>query len=386
MTKRRYSAAMFASIVLLGGIGAIVWKEASWTEPLCLAPDPAQNEAYASYRYGEPDTIHVGTQPLYSPTGLIAEAMRHDRILEEDLRKLGLKIEFHPFLTGYDVNHFLSRGDLQTGISGDMPTLTIAATSKVVIPVKVQDGLTWLVGKRPFLLKSLKDERIGYADGSNAHFTLLSLLSSAGLSEADVELVPMPVYDMPDALTSGAIYAFAAWEPTPTIAEMNYGLPRCFGVPSSGYMYFRKDFADKRPEAVRRIVAATARAIHWLRADKANCLRANEWNSKTALILTNKTDPLSEEENVSIARGDILRNGLAVSHGISKEELSQDSRLGKEFSFLRSIGKVPADISWKKVRDSFDETILDEVLGRSREYRIEESRYVIEPEIGRRKL
>ncbi len=121
MTKRTYSALVLALIALLGGISVILWEEASKTEPSDLAPDAAQNEVYASYEYEERNTIYVGTQPLYSPTGLIPEAMRHDGILEEDLRGLGLNITFPPFLKGYDVNHFLSRGHPQVGIGGDMP-------------------------------------------------------------------------------------------------------------------------------------------------------------------------------------------------------------------------------------------------------------------------
>ncbi len=366
MTKKTYGALALISIVLLGGIGVILWKEASKTEAPDLVLDPALNEAYASYGYEEGNTIYIGTQPLYSPTGLISEAMRHDRILEEDLQELGLKIKFHPFLKGYDVNYFLSRGLLQAGIGGDMPTLTIAATSEVVIAVKVQDGLTWLVGKQPFLLKDLKGKRIGYARGSNAHFTLLNLLASAGLSEADVKLVPMSVNDMPDALESGSIATFAAWEPTPSIAEMKHGSARRFGAPSSGYLYFRKDFAQKRPEVMRAIVAAAARSIAWLQADRANRLIASDWNLATANVLTRNTYPLSKEEDVTVAERDILFSVMAMTGGISDDDLSPEGRLAKEFAFLKDIGMIEAGVTWEKVRDSFDPKILDRILADSR--------------------
>lgn len=231
MIKRRYIILAFASLVLIGGICAILWEGAVKTGSPELGIDPAQNAAYASYEYGEPNTIYVRTQPLLSPTGLITEVMWHDRILEAGILEIGFTIKFYPYFKGYDVNHFLSNGDLQGGIGGDMPTLTVAATSEVVIAVKVQNSLTWLVGRRPFLLKELKGERIGYAYGSNTHFMLLSLLSSGGLSDGDVHLIPIPVRDMPDAMERMAIYFFAAGEPIPSIAELKYGFTRCFGIP-----------------------------------------------------------------------------------------------------------------------------------------------------------
>jgi ABC-type taurine transport system substrate-binding protein len=328
-----------------------------------LLLDPAENPLYAGYEFGVSNTIYVGTQPLFSPTGLISEAMRHDLILEEDLRGLGLEIKFHPFLKGYDVNHFLNRGQLQAGIGGDMPTLTIAAASEVVIPVKIQDGQTWLMAKQSFLLKELKGKRIGYAVGSNAHYMLLNLLASAGLSVADVKLVSMPVNDMPDALERGIVAAFAAWEPIPSIAEMKFGFSRGFAAPSSGYMYFTKVFARNRPEAMRAIVASAARSIAWLRADKINRLLASDWNIVIANVLTNTTYPLSKEEDVSVAERDLMFSFMDMTGGVSDVNLSQDGRLAKEFFFLKDIGKIDEGISWEKVSDSFDPKILDEILG-----------------------
>lgn len=360
MTKRMYIALAFVLAVLTGGV--VVYDDGYAPARTDLHLDTAENPFYAGYEFGAPDTIHIGTQPLFSPTGLISEAMRHDLVLEEDLRELGLKIQFHSFLKGHDVNSFLSRELLQAGIGGDMPTLTIAAASGVVIPVKVQNGVTWLMANQSFLLKELKGERIGYAVGSNAHFALLNQLASAGLSEADVKLVPMSVNNMPDALESGDIAAFAAWEPTPSIAEMKYGSIRCFSATSSGYLYFEKNFAKKRPKAMRAIVAATARSIAWLRADKANRLLASEWNVATANVLTNNNYPLSKEENVSIAERDLLFSFMAVTGGVADEDLSPKGKLTKEFAFLKNIGKIEAGIPWEKVRDSFDPKILNEIL------------------------
>jgi ABC-type nitrate/sulfonate/bicarbonate transport system substrate-binding protein len=382
MTRRTYIVWALSTLVLLGGSGVILRQKADNTAPHEPDPGPAQNAIYAAYKYEDHNTINVGTQPLFSPTGLISEAMQNDLILEEELRVLDLRIRFHPFLKGYDVNYFLSRGFLQVGIGGDMPTLTIAATSEVVIALRVQNGLTWLVGKQPFLLRDLKGKRIGYANGSNAHFMLLNLLSSVGLSQTDVYLVPMSVGQMPGALAKGGIDVFAAWEPAPSIAKKKYGFVRSFGAQSSGYMYFGKDFADKHPKAARAIVAAATRAIAWLGSGKANRLIASQWKIATANVLTNSLYPISTEEDVEIAEEDFLFSDLTITSGISDDELSPAGRLAKEYAFLQDIGKIEADIPWEKVRDSFNRTIFDGIPRKSREYRYNMAQRVTEPDTG----
>ncbi len=117
---------------------------------------------------------------------------------------------------------------------------------------------------RPLRL-TFRGRRIGYAFGSNAHYALLNTLTSAGLDESMLTLVPMEVTEMPKALHEGKIDAFAAWEPTPFITVKQY--PETVIIHkslSSGYMYFKREFFDKHPEIVRLFLAAEIRAINWM--------------------------------------------------------------------------------------------------------------------------
>ena len=338
------------------------------------------DRVYETYLYGVPNTIYVGTQPLYAPTGLITEAMRRDPVLNEELQKLGLKIAFYPFMKGADVNTRLLQGHLQAGVGGDMPTLTAAATTHMVIPVRIQSGPTWLVTRTTVLLKDLKGKRIAYAKGSNAHFMLLNLLSSKEVSQNDVELVPMDVDLMIPALQNRSISAFAAWEPTSTIAREKYGFVTSFGGPSSGYMYFRADFAEQHPAALRQIVAAVARANRWLRArgDK-NSTTASGWSIEASEVLLGAELPLLPQELAVIATRDILGSKWLDLFVIPAESLSENGRMGREFSFLKEIGTLPGETRWEDIRDRFDTTMLPDILGRSSEYRLSEFRYTPAP-------
>jgi len=375
--KRR----VFVLVVVLAGVFAGVWFLVILQGNRIEKPmDPPSNRIYASYLYGEPNTIYVGTQPLYAPTGMLTETMQRDLVLKEELLKLGLKIIFYPFMKGADVNAELIPGHLQAGIGGDMPALTAAATTNIVIPMRVQSDLSWLVTRTPVLLKDLKGTRIACAMGSNAHFMLLSLLSSKELSVDDVELVPMDVEHMIEALKNRNVSAFAAWEPTPTIAREKYGFVTRFGGPSSGYLYFRKDFADKHPAALRQIVASVARAGLWLRDGSAeNRITASAWAIEDAEMLMGAKLPLLPQEFASIGFQDIQGSAGVGSFAIPPASLSKKGRFRKEYAFLKEFGALPEKSRWEDLQASFDATILSEILGSPKEYRLSEFRYTPAP-------
>lgn len=372
--KKRMTLAL---VTVIAGAGLLVVLQSKPAETIIDLPE---NSTYASYIYGETNTIYVGTQPLYSPTGLLTETMQRDLILKEELLKLGLKIIFYPFMKGADVNAQLIPGHLQAGIAGDMPTLRAAATTNMVIPMMVQSDLTWLVTRPRVLLKDLKGKRIAYANGSNAHFMLLILLSSKELSVDDVELVPMDVAHMIDALKNRDISAFAAWEPTPTIAREKHGFVTRFGGPSTGYMSFRRDFADQRPAALRQMVASVARAGRWLRDGSAeNRVTASVWAIEQAEMLTGAKFPLLPQEFAAIGFRGVQGAAGVGSFAIPPASLSRKGRLRKEYTFLEAIGAFPKESRWEDLQASFDTTILSGVLGRPREYRLSEFRYTPAP-------
>jgi len=379
LTKKKSAILLIAS-VLVGLSVAFVFQKNSGTKSELNDSDISLNKIYSEYVYGEPETIYIGTQPLYSPTGLISETMRRDSVLKEELSKLGFKIIFYPFLKGYDVNQLLIQGHLQAGVGGDMPTLSVAASTEIIIPLMFQSGPTWLVTRSSVLLKDLTGKRIAYAKGSNAHYMLLNLLSSFGFSKSDFELVPMNVNKMIAALESGTISAFAAWEPTPEIARNKHKFVSRFGGPSSGYMYFRKDFSDKHPAEMKLIVAAAARAYLWLRdGSHDDCLRASAWAIEISEKLSKMKLQLYPEEQLSIAKRDIFRSRYEFSLSIPKEDFADEGRLEKEFIFLKKIGMIPKETLWKNIQKKFDTEILSSIRNAPGKFRLSEFRFTEKP-------
>ena len=64
-------------------------------------PDLSINPIYSNYEsYNTEAVVYFGTQPFYSPTGFITEAMKRDTVLRKGLSESGIKVKFYPFLKG----------------------------------------------------------------------------------------------------------------------------------------------------------------------------------------------------------------------------------------------------------------------------------------------
>ncbi|MBT6052953.1 MAG: ABC transporter substrate-binding protein [Candidatus Scalindua sp.] len=340
-----------------------------------ISPAPSNHAIYSKYDFSNTEEVfNLGTQPFFSPTGLITETMKRDNVLHKALSELGIKARFFPFLNGNDVNLFLRRGDIDAGIGGDMPTITAAATSEIVVTSLIQQGFTSILAKHPIMIRKLKGKKIGYTKGSNAHYALLRALASDGLDVSQVQLIPMDVDKMPEALSSGEIAAFSAWEPTPTITLNKYHETTVIHkYISSGFMYFTKTFSENHPEAVRHIIAAEVRALKWLRSNRENLLLACDWSIQASKALANREIGLTVAQGALLAAADII--SYTGPPFIPNRDLSLEGPLRAEFQLLKAIGKVPTSTRWEKVYNSFDLNIMSDILTGSRKYKINEFNY-----------
>jgi NitT/TauT family transport system substrate-binding protein len=262
-----------------------------------------------------------------------------------------------------------------------MPALVAAATQKIVCTSLVQQGFTSIIANQPMFIGELRGKRIGYALGSNAHYGLLHALSSEGLSPKDVHLIPMDVAEMPEALETGSITAFSAWEPTPAVTlknvENSVVIHRSL---SSGYLYFNKETMRDHPEAVRYIIAAEIRAIRWMHGRRRNLLQASRWTIESGEKLFRRDWSLSPEEVATLSGRDLLQSSNAPI--IPEKSLRDSGTLHQEFLFLRKIGKIPGEVSWSRVHESFDREAILDVLVHPEGYSV--THYKVAPETDHR--
>ncbi|MFF5920090.1 ABC transporter substrate-binding protein [Streptomyces flavochromogenes] len=136
-----------------------------------------------------------------------------------ELDDLPYRVTWSTFTSGPPLLEAVNAKAVDIGSVGNTPPVFAAgADSKItVISATHGDsaGETILVGKDSPLgsVADLKGKRVAVAQGSSAHFQLISSLGKAGLELSDVQVTLLQPADALAAFTSGKVDAWAVWDP-----------------------------------------------------------------------------------------------------------------------------------------------------------------------------
>ncbi|MCP1479096.1 ABC transporter substrate-binding protein [Pseudomonas chlororaphis] len=191
---------------------------------------------------------------------------------------LPFEIEFADFAGGPAILEAFRAKAVDVGVAGlPAPIQAHAAGERVLIiaasmtdqpayQMAVRDGLT--INE----LADLKGKKIAYAEGSARQTFILSALNQAGLSRADVELVPLRVGDFFDALRAGQVDVAPLIEPhftrfVSSVSSQGFipeeklsSLPR-----DIIYLYAREDVLREpaKRQALEALAAGWRKAHRW---------------------------------------------------------------------------------------------------------------------------
>jgi len=180
----------------------------------------------------------------------------------------------------------ITSGDADLATNAETQLLRETVTNPDLrIIMTVTESFYRLVARRSAGIASLEDlkgKRVMLPRNTSAHYYLVAMLRTVGLTEEDVEILPLPPADgeqtgmdrMSDALVAGEADAIAIWEPEPADAITQLGDDAIVFQDRSVYrevfnLHARAtDLAD--PDKRRAIVAfvrAVAQASEALKAD-----------------------------------------------------------------------------------------------------------------------
>ncbi|MDF7648798.1 ABC transporter substrate-binding protein [Erwiniaceae bacterium L1_54_3] len=194
-----------------------------------------------------------------------------------ELNNLPYDLKLTAFDSGAPVQEALNAGALDVGFTGDLPFLFVYAAGAPVKAVGAwqnnPDSIALLTRPNAGIhrLQDLKGKQIAVNKGGWGHYLLLGLLERAGLKPDDVTMRFLNPVDGRAALTSGAVSAWAPWEPyiaTSTAVDGTVRVPDGGGKGiMSGYSYaLARDEAlsdaDKR-KAIADLLARLAKAQIW---------------------------------------------------------------------------------------------------------------------------
>ncbi len=141
------------------------------------------------------------------------------------LKNVPYHIEWAEFPAAAPLAEALNAGAVDVGIIGDAPLLfSMAAGSQVkAVAVDKADpyGTAVVVNKDSPIntVADLKGKSIGTGRGSVGHFVALKALEQAGIKPEDVHFRYLTPSDAKIALASGAVDAWATWDPYTALAE-----------------------------------------------------------------------------------------------------------------------------------------------------------------------
>ncbi|WP_311791147.1 MULTISPECIES: ABC transporter substrate-binding protein [Pantoea] len=194
-----------------------------------------------------------------------------------ELENLPYELKLTAFDAGAPVQEVLNAGALDVGFTGDLPFLFVYAAGAPVKAVGAwqnnPDSIALLT--RPdagiHRLQDLKGKQIAVNRGGWGHYLILGLLERAGLKPNVVTLRFLGPVDGRAALTSGAVSAWAPWEPyiaTSTQVDGTVRVPQGGGSGiMSGYSYAlaRKEALGdpEKRKAIADLLTRLAKAQIW---------------------------------------------------------------------------------------------------------------------------
>lgn len=130
-------------------------------------------------------------------------------------------------------------------------------------------------------VKDLKGKQVAFEVGSTSHMLALTALKQGGLTESDIEVVPMSAGDAGAAFAAGKIDAAITWEPWLTKGAEANGKVLLTTKDLPGIIVdtisFKEDVIKNRPDDVKAFVKAMGEAMDFWKENKKE---ANEVMAK----------------------------------------------------------------------------------------------------------
>ncbi len=277
-------------------------------------------------------------------------------------KEAGVDVQLLWFEYGPSMEAFTAgQVDAVTVTNGDGLVTAAGGAKNVAIMLTDYSNGNDMIVARPGInsIADLKGRKVGIEIGFVTHLLLLNGLQKAGLTEADVELVPTPTNQTPQVLASRQVDAIGAWQPNSGEALK--------AVPGSKAIYT----SANQPGLIYDAVVVTPQSLATRRADWVKFISV--WDR----VVAHLANPDTREDGIRImaARAGVdpkeyaaFLDGtrfltLAEGHKImsSTEEgfgsLAGSSRIADAFSVKNGVYATPQDIP-----SSFDASLVAEVL------------------------
>ena len=198
-----------------------------------------------------PKIVQIG----YQKSGFLL-LVRSERTLEKRLEPLGYAVEWHEFTSGPPLLEAMNSGAIDFGHSGQPPPVFAQANGVPLVYVATTEsspdssGLVVPQNSPIQTVADLKGKRLAFARGSSSHLFAAQLLAQAGLTFANIKPVYLQPPEARAAFQSGAVDAWAVWDPYFSAAELQLNartLATGKGLTGFREFYFARKSIPRKP-------------------------------------------------------------------------------------------------------------------------------------------
>jgi sulfonate transport system substrate-binding protein len=266
----------------------------------------------------------------YNPVSLV---LKEKHFLEDDLAKDGVSVEWTLSQGSNKSLELLNSKSVDFGSTAGAAAFIGKANGNPIKTIYVYSRPEWtalVVRKDSPITKveDLKGKKIAVTRGTDPHVFLLRSLAQAGLTDKDIELVPLQHSDGRNALERGDVDAWVGLDPLMAQTEVEKGsrlFHRDVSLNSYGVLNVREDFAKQYPAYVKRVLAAYEKARVWAIQNPAEFLalyaRTAKINDAVAAKVLERTDLSNsaigeEQKKVIAASGDVLKKSGVIASSV----------------------------------------------------------------------
>jgi sulfonate transport system substrate-binding protein len=288
----------------------------------------------------------------YNPLSLV---LKDKKWLEDEFKNDGIEIQWTQSLGSNKALELLRSKSVDFGSTAGAAAFLGRANGNPIKSVYLYDNPEWaaLVTRSQAgisRLEDLKGKRVAVTRGTDPHIFLLRALASVGLSEKDIELVPLQHADGKLALERGAVEAWSGLDPYTAQVEVEQGYLIFFrnkAWNSYGFLNVREAFAKDHSDLVRRVLAVYEKARLWTLANpnEAREILANAAHLPDTVAnkvwerqdFTNSVLGPEQKETIR-ASGEILKKSQLIDAGVNIDQVIDDL-IDPEFSPGRVANK-----------------------------------------------
>lgn len=183
----------------------------------------------------------------YQKSSSLLILLKGQGILEKALASQGVTVEWNEFTSGLPMVEALNVGalDLSADVADTVPLFAQAAGTEFTYflqekPSPTAEALVVPKDSPVKAVADLKGKKLAVAKASGAHYLTVQALSQAGLAFGkDVEISYLQPADARTAFESGAIDAWATWDPFLATVEIQSGARKIDDGSTTGVTYTR---------------------------------------------------------------------------------------------------------------------------------------------------